>query len=476
MSNAMKFYIGGRWIGPQADSRTVPVVNPATGEAVEELVLGSEADVDLAVSAARKAFASYSVTPVAERIALIERILAIYNRRAADLAAAVRREMGAPDWLAAGAQVPSGAAHLAEVIRYGRNFAFEERIHEGGMVLKEPIGVCGLITPWNWPLNQVTCKIGPALLAGCTMILKPSQLAPLSALILAEIIDEAGAPPGVFNLVNGDGRRVGDHMARHPDIDMISFTGSTAGGVAVAEAAAGTIKRVAQELGGKSPNIILDDADLAKSVRNGVIQLMVNSGQSCNSPSRLLVPRALHDQAREIAVATANAIKVMTPEDAERGAMGPLANASHFHKVAELIEAGVAEGCDLAAGGGRPEGLEMGFYLRPTIFANMDNDALLSREEIFGPVLVMIPFDDDDDAVRIANDTPYGLAAYVQSGDLDRAKAVARRLRAGSVSLCGAPADFSLPFGGYKRSGNGREWGIFGVEDYLEVKGVAGWK
>ncbi|WP_380871658.1 aldehyde dehydrogenase family protein [Sphingomonas sp. DBB INV C78] len=476
MSNAMTFYIDGRWVSPAPGARHAPVVNPATEQVISEVAIGSEADVDAAVAAARRALPEFSATPLADRIALIERILEIYSRRSAELASAVTMEMGAPAWLSSGAQVPSGAAHLAEVVRYGRTYDLEERIHDSGVVLKEPIGVCGLITPWNWPLNQVTCKIGPALLAGCTMILKPSELAPLSALLLAEIIDEAGAPAGVFNLVNGDGLGVGASMARHAGIDMISFTGSTAGGVAVAKGAADTVKRVTQELGGKSPNIVLDDADLAKAVRNGVIQQMVNSGQSCNAPSRMLVPRALHDEAREIAVATANAMKVMAPDAAERGALGPLANAAQYRKVMNLIEAGVAEGCDLAAGGGRPDGFEAGYYVRPTIFANMSNEARLAREEIFGPVLVLIPYDDVDDAVRIANDTPYGLAAYIQSSDPERAKSVARRLRAGSISICGAPADFTLPFGGYKQSGNGREWGAYGVEDYLEVKGIAGWK
>lgn len=477
MTDTARFFIGGRWVEPaQGGSRSV-VINPATEEVVAEVALGTRADVDRAVDAAAAAFPGFSASPVAERIALIESVIEVYQRRSGELAAAVTQEMGAPSWLAAGAQVPSGLGHLAEVVRVGKQFSFEEKINDGGMVIKEPVGVCAMITPWNWPLNQITCKIGPALLAGCTMILKPSELAPLSALILAEILDEAGVPAGVFNLVNGDGAGVGSALASHDGVDMISFTGSTAGGVAVAQAAAPTVKRVSQELGGKSPNIILDDADLAKAVRNGVLQQMVNSGQSCNAPSRMLVPRALHDQAREIAAATANAIKVVPPESAERGAMGPLANAAQYRKVTGLIEAGIAEACDLAAGGaGRPDGMERGYFVKPTIFANMSNDARLSREEIFGPVLVMIPYDDLDHAVHIANDTPYGLSAYVQSTNVDRAKDVARRLRAGAVALGGTPVDFALPFGGYKRSGNGREWGVFGVEEYLEVKSIAGWK
>ncbi|NWG54077.1 MAG: aldehyde dehydrogenase family protein [Hydrogenophilaceae bacterium] len=474
MREHLKFYINGEWVDP-VQPRTHEVINPATEEPIAKISLGSAGDVDKAVAAAKAAFDGYSRTSKQERAALLGKIIEIYQRRMGEIAETISAEMGAPMWLASAAQAPSGLGHFAEALNLLNSYEFERSMN-GTRILKEPVGVCGFITPWNWPVNQIACKVAPALAVGCTMVLKPSELAPLNAILIAEILHEAGVPKGVFNLVNGDGPGVGEALSRHPDIDMMSFTGSTRAGVLVAKAAADTVKRVSQELGGKSANIVLEDADLQKAVSSGMIQMVTNSGQSCNAPSRMLVPRKLHDQAAEIAAATAKAIKVQAPGEAERGAIGPLANANQFQKVQALIQKGIDEGATLMAGGtGRPEGFNRGYYVKPTVFANVTNDMTIAREEIFGPVLSILPYDTEEDAIRIANDTVYGLSGYVQSGSLEHAQQVARRLRTGNVHLNGAGPDFKAPFGGYKQSGNGREWGEFGLEEFLETKAVLGW-
>jgi aldehyde dehydrogenase (NAD+) len=382
--------------------------------------------------------------------------------------------MGAPFWLSKAAQAATGLAHLNEAIRILETYAFEEQ--EGAtLIRREPIGVCGFITPWNWPVNQIMCKAAPALAAGCTMVLKPTEVAPLNAILLAEIFHDAGVPAGVFNLVNGDGPGVGAAIASHPDVDMVSFTGSTRAGILVAKAAANTVKRVTQELGGKSANIILDDVDLGAAIGGGVMGCMMNSGQSCNAPTRMLVPEALHDQVAQIAKAVADGVKV-GPPFAEGTRIGPVVSQAQWEKIQRLIQKGIDEGATLVTGGcGRPEGLNRGYYVRPTVFANVRNDMTIAREEIFGPVLSILPYRDEEEAIRIANDTPYGLAGYVSSGNLDRARRVATRLRAGQVNINGAPPDLTAPLGGFKQSGNGREWGVLGFEEFLEVKAVLGW-
>ncbi|MBI1251962.1 MAG: aldehyde dehydrogenase family protein [Alphaproteobacteria bacterium] len=474
MREQLKFYIDGAWVDP-VSPRPHDVINPATEEAFARISLGSSADVDKAVAAAKRAFESWSQTSKQERAGYLEKIIGGLQKRMGETAEVISQQMGAPMWLANAAQAPSAIGHFAEALRLLNSYEFEYSMN-GTRILREPVGVCGFITPWNWPANQVACKVAPALAVGCTMVLKPSELAPLDAMILAEVIHEAGVPAGVFNLVNGDGPSVGEALSRHPDIDMMSFTGSTRAGVLVAKAAAETVKRVAQELGGKSPNIVLDDADLQKAVSSGVISMMMNSGQSCNAPSRMLVPRAKHDQAAEIAAATAKMVKVMNPADAERGAIGPLANANQFQKVQALIQKGIDEGATVVAGGtGRPEGFNRGYFVRPTVFANVTNDMTIAKEEIFGPVLAILPYDTEEEAIRIANDTPYGLSSYVQSSSEEHAQKVARRIRAGNVHINGAGPDFQAPFGGYKQSGNGREWGEFGLEEFLETKAAFGW-
>ncbi|HEY6879005.1 MAG TPA: aldehyde dehydrogenase family protein, partial [Polyangiales bacterium] len=394
--------------------------------------------------------------------------------RSQQMAELISAEMGAPMWLALQYQVTLGLAHFGEALRYLREYKFEET-RGTTIIRKEPIGVCALITPWNWPANQIACKVAPALAAGCTIVLKPSEVAPLDAMILAEVLHEAGVPKGVFNLVNGDGAGVGEALSSHPDVDLISFTGSTRAGVQVAQAAAPSVKRVALELGGKSPNIILPDADLQAAVSAGVMSMMLNSGQSCNAPSRMFVPRKLNDTAKAVAKATAEMIPVQPPATATPGAIGPVASKAQFDKVQRMIGVGISEGATLLAGGlGRPEGLQEGYYVKPTVFADCTNQMTIAREEIFGPVLVIIPYDDVDQAVEMANDTPYGLSSYVTGGTLESARAVARRIRAGNVHLNGANLDFSAPFGGYKQSGNGREWGVEGLEEYLETKAMFG--
>jgi len=468
-----EFYIDGGWRKPATD-RLIDVVNPATEETIAQIAGGSPADVDRAVAAARAAFEAYAATSRDERIALLARIDEGFARRKEDLVQAMCQEIGVPIAAARNIHYPSGPQHLQQTIKVLRTFQFDTP-QGTTLVTKEPIGVCGLITPWNFPINQVVCKVAPALAAGCTMVLKPSEISPLSALIIAEILHDAGVPPGVFNLVNGDGATVGQAIAAHPDIDMVSFTGSTRAGVAVAKAAADTVKRVGQELGGKSANILLPDADFERAVTLGVNRCFNNSGQSCVSPTRMLVPRDRLEEATAIAAKAAAATRVGMPSD-ENAAIGPVANRAQFEKVQRLIERGIAEGARVAAGGpGRPEGISHGFFVRPTVFVDVDPAMTIAREEIVGPVLCIIAYDNEDEAVRIANDTQYGLAAYVQSRDLEHARNVARRMRAGNVQINYPPVDRGAPFGGYKQSGNGREWGEFGVNEYLEIKGIPGY-
>ena len=472
MTDHLQFFINGAWIDP-AQPRSIDVINPATETSIGKVSIGSAEDVDRAVNAARAAFAGWSATTVEERIAALERVSASYQERLEELAATISAEMGVPITLARKAQAPAGLVHLAKTIEALREL---ELVEQRGTtrILREAIGVCGLITPWNWPANQILCKVAPAIAAGCTMVLKPSEFTPFSAVIIAEILQAAQLPAGVFNLVNGDGPGVGAAISAHPEIDMVSFTGSTRAGVEVAIAAAPTVKRVTQELGGKSANVILPDADLERAVGHGVVTCMRNSGQSCNAPTRMLVPRDLHEQACEVAAKTAESLVVGDPSEAATG-LGPLANAAQWHKVQTLIQTGIDEGAELVSGGtGRPEGLTVGAFVRPTIFGNVSNDMEIARQEIFGPVLAILPYDTEAEAIALANDTEYGLSAYVQSGDLDHAVAVGAQLRAGQVHINGAPADFGSPFGGYKQSGNGREWGREGLEEFLEVKALMG--
>ncbi len=474
MREMLQFYIDGEWVDP-VEPRTLDVINPATEEICGRISLGSAADVDLAVAAAKRAEAGFAATTREERLELLEAILAEFTNRYMDVAEAVMEEMGAPWQLAKGAQAGSGTQHLKAAIRALKSFEFEER-NRSTLIVKEPIGVVALITPWNWPVNQVVVKVAPALAAGCTMVLKPSEIAPFDAMIFAEVLDAAGVPRGVFNLVNGDGPGVGTALAQHPDVAMVSFTGSTRAGVAVAQNAAPTVKRVAQELGGKSANIILDDADFEKAVSAGAEDCFDNTGQSCDAPTRMLVPRERMDEAASIAADVANATRVGDPK-AEGVEVGPLVSELQWNKVQDLIQKGIDEGATLAAGGtGRPDGLEKGYFARPTVFANVSNDMTIAREEIFGPVLSIIPYDDDDDAVRIANDTLYGLSGYISSGNLDRARSIASRMRTGMVHINGAHLDSMAPFGGYKQSGNGREWGPQGIEEFLEVKSIYGYE
>jgi aldehyde dehydrogenase (NAD+) len=473
MQERLQFYIDGRWVDP-TERRTLDVINPATEEPIGRIAMGNAKDVDTAVTAAQKAFESFSQTTREQRIELLRNILTSYQKRYEELAQTMSLEMGAPSWLAKLAQAATGVGHLNETIKVLESYEFEERIGNS-MIRREPFGVCGFITPWNWPVNQIMCKVAPALAAGCTMVLKPTEVAPLNAAILAEIFHEAGVPAGVFNLVNGDGPTVGQAIASHPGVDMVSFTGSTRAGIAVAKAAADTVKRVTQELGGKSANIILDDADLQGAVSGGIGNCVMNSGQSCNAPTRMLVPESMHDQAAEIAKTAAEGVVVGDPST-EGTTIGPVVSEAQWNKIQRLIQLGIDQGATLVTGGtGRPDGLERGYYVKPTVFANVKNDMTIAREEIFGPVLSILPYRDEEDAVRIANDTVYGLSGYVQSGDIERARRVASRLRTGQVLLNGAQPDFAAPFGGYRHSGNGREWGRFGFEEFLETKAVTGW-
>ena len=470
MQEHLKFYIDGEWVNPVTPA-TLDVINPTSEEPFARISMGSAADVDNAVAAAKAAFESYSKTTVQERIELLGAILGEYAKRYDEIAAAISTEMGAPIWLSKAAQAATGQAHFATALEILKNFAWEEK--KGAYLLrKEPVGVCGLITPWNWPINQISCKVAPALAAGCTMVLKPSEVAPVNAIILAEILDAAGVPNGVFNLVNGDGPGVGSVMSAHPDIHMMSFTGSTRAGILVAKAAADTVKRVAQELGGKSANIILEDADLQKAVSGGVSQVMTNSGQSCNAPTRMLVPKARHDEALQIAKAAADNVKPGDPFT-DGTVIGPVVSEVQFEKIQALIQKGIDEGATLVAGGtGRPDGLNAGYFVKPTVFGNVNNDMTIAREEIFGPVLTILPYETEAQAIDIANDTPYGLSGYVQSGSVDHAVEVAAQIRTGNVHINGSGPDFGAPFGGYKQSGNGREWGVLGFEEFLETKAV----
>ncbi len=474
MSNTLKFYIDGAWVDPLVPA-TLDVINPATEEPIAKISMGTAKDVDRAVKAARKAFASFSQTSKEERIALLERILEVYKSRYDDVAKAISSEMGAPITLATRAQAAIGVAHLTQMIAVLKDYEFEQ-LQGRTLIAREAIGVCGFITPWNWPINQIMCKVAPAIAAGCTMVLKPSEIAPLNAILFAEVCDAAGVPKGVFNLVNGDGPSVGQAIASHPEVDCVSFTGSTRAGIAVAKAAADTVKRVHQELGGKSANIILRDADLEKAVRAGVQHCFNNSGQSCNAPTRMFVPRELQSQAVAVAKTTAEGLKVGDPT-AKDTVLGPVVSEVQFNKIQGLIQAGIDEGATLVTGGtGRPESLNRGYYVRPTVFADVKPDMRVSREEIFGPVISILPYESEEQVVELANDTVYGLAGYVQSGDLGHARKIASQLRAGQVNLNGAPGDMSAPFGGYKQSGNGREWGKYGFEEFLEIKAVLGYQ
>ena len=472
MRNYLEFYIDGAWVAP-AQPNPLDVIDPATEQPAGRINLGSQADVDRAVAAAKRAFASYSRTSKAERLDLLDAVMAAFEARKQDFADAVREEMGAPSALAAAAHVPLATAHFAVARQVLADFD-PSVMHGTTRLTKEPIGVVGMITPWNWPLNQIACKVAPALAVGCTMVLKPSEVAPFSGHLFAEVMHAAGVPAGVFNMVHGDGPTVGAAISSHADVDMVSFTGSTRAGVEVARNAAPTVKRVHQELGGKSANIILADADLEKAVSQGVAAMMVNSGQSCYAPSRMLVPAARMGEAKDIARSTIESQKVGPPTDQVN--LGPVVSDVQWNRIQTLIQAGIDEGATLVAGGpGKPEGLNQGYYVRPTVFADVNNQMTVAREEIFGPVLVMLPYDNEDQAVEIANDTVYGLAGYVQTGDLDHGRDVASRIRAGQVALNEAPLDVTAPFGGYKQSGNGREWGESAFHEFMEVKAVLGY-
>ncbi|MFZ2101342.1 MAG: aldehyde dehydrogenase family protein [Oricola sp.] len=468
------FYIDGAWIAPDRPN-DCDVIDPATEEVCAVISLGAKADVDKAVAAARKAFPAWAAAPLETRIALLEKLDAIMQRRIAELGKAVSIEMGAPIDFAIEDQAACGPWHMAGFLQAARTFHWEEPFAENQVIVREPIGVCGLITPWNWPVNQIALKVFPALLTGCTCVLKPSEIAPLSAMLMAEFIDEAGFPKGVFNLVNGDGPGVGEAMSHHPDIDMMSFTGSTRAGALVSKGAADTVKRVTLELGGKSPNIIFADADVSKMVRRGVSHCMENTGQSCNAPTRMLVERAVYDDAVVVAKEAAEGVAVGNPREHGKH-IGPLVSQAQFDKVQGLIEVAIAEGARLVTGGmGRPDGMNRGYFVRPTVFADVNNGMTIAREEVFGPVLVMIPFEGEEEAVQIANDTPYGLAAYLSTSDAGKAQRVARQLRAGMVRINGAGLGVGHPFGGYKQSGNGREGGKWGIEDFLETK-ILAWR
>ncbi|MEM7341802.1 MAG: aldehyde dehydrogenase family protein [Actinomycetota bacterium] len=472
MSRSQQFYINGEWVD-SLDGEPFAVINPATEETADTITLGGAADVNRAVAAASDAFAAWRHTTVDERADLLERAIAIYQRRSDEFAWAMTTEMGVPITYSRDVQAPCGDGHMQSTLDALRAHAFERPSDRGGSTLvDQPIGVCGLITPWNWPVNQVVVKVAPALAAGCTMVLKPSEQSPLSAHLFAEVLDEAGFPPGVFNLIHGDGAGVGTALTTHPSVDMISFTGSTRAGVAITKAAADTVKRVALELGGKSPNLLFADADLDAAVAFSVDSCFSNSGQTCDAPTRLLVERSVHNEVIDRIAAVAAATTVGDPAT-EGDHLGPLVSEQQFHRVQNLIEVGTDEPTTVVHGGaGRPDGFERGYFVRPTVFANVENDFRIAQEEVFGPVLAVIPFDDEAEGIRIANDTPYGLGAFIQTGDPDRAARVARRLDAGNVSINGAAYDYDVPFGGVKQSGNGRENGALGLEEYLETKAI----
>ncbi|NVO56175.1 aldehyde dehydrogenase family protein [Rhodobacteraceae bacterium B1Z28] len=476
MIEKRNFYINGKWVAP-SKAHDFKVIDPSTEDPCAVISLGSEADTNAAVAAAKSALPGWMATPVEDRIALVEKLIGIYQTRTEDLAQAMSMEMGAPIDMARSQQVGAGSWHLTEFVNAAKGFAFERPLGDhapNDRIIYEAVGVAALITPWNWPMNQVTLKVGAAAIAGCTMVLKPSEQSPLNAMVFAEMMDEAGFPPGVFNLVNGDGVGVGSQLSAHPDVDMVSFTGSTRAGTAISKSAADTLKKVHLELGGKGANVVFADAD-EKAVKRGVLHMMNNTGQSCNAPSRMLVQRPIYDQAVETAAEVASKVSV-GPAREEGRHIGPVVNELQWGKIQDLIQKGIDEGARLVAGGtGRPEGLNKGYYVRPTVFADANNQMTVAREEIFGPVLTMIPFDTEEEAVEIANDTPYGLTNYVQTQDGERANRMARGLRSGMVEMNGKARSAGSPFGGMKQSGNGREGGVWGLEDFLEVKAVGGW-
>ena len=470
----LQHYIDGRWTAPIESGDVFAVINPATEAQVAQIRMGSPADVDAAVKAAHRAFNDFAMTSLDERLDALRRIKTVFVRRMDEMVEAITTEMGAPQDMSRDAQAASGPDHIDATIVAAQKLDWETRIDKSNVV-REPVGVCGLVTPWNWPINQIMAKVAPAIAAGCTVVLKPSEQAPLSAQLVAEFIDEAGLPPGVFNMVHGSGPAVGHALSAHPLIEMMSFTGSTRAGIDVAKTAADTVKRVAQELGGKSPNIIFADADLERALTASVRRCFYNTGQSCNAPTRMLVEESVYERAVAIVSRIAEATQVGDPAKPGKH-LGPLASRVQFEKVQKYIQIGIDEGARLAAGGpGRPAGLERGFYVRPTVFAGVHNNMRIAREEIFGPVLAMLPFKTLEEAIEIANDTPYGLAAYLHSGDMKKAHAVARRLRAGSVHINGASQGYAEPFGGYKQSGNGRECGVYGLLEFLEVKSINGY-
>ncbi|CAN7488405.1 aldehyde dehydrogenase family protein [Rhizobium sp. LjRoot98] len=471
MLDKRKFYINGEWVAPLV-ANDLEVLNPATEKPVAVISMGTAGDIDRAVAAAKKAFATYSRTTTEERLVLLEKLLAIYKRRYEEMAQTITMELGAPITMSTEQQADVGVGHLQGFIDALKRLHTREVLPNGDVMLREPIGVCGLITPWNWPINQIALKVVPALATGSTCVLKPSEFTPLNAMLYAEMVHEAGFPAGSFNLVNGDGLNVGAALSKHKDVDMMSFTGSTRAGIAVSKDAAETVKRVTLELGGKSPNIVFEDADLEDRVAGSVLECFNNSGQSCDAPTRLLVQKSVYDKAVEIATRVGKEAKVGDPTK-EGSHIGPLVSDVQFGRVQALIEAGIAEGARVLVGGaGKPEGFETGYFVKPTIFADVNNGMRIAREEVFGPVLAIMPFETEEEAIEIANDTNYGLAAYVQTGDPKRAERVASRLRAGMVHINGGPHRYGSPFGGYKQSGNGREGGMFGLEDFLEVKTV----
>jgi len=474
MAHEKQFYIDGAWVDP-LELKLIEVIDPSTEEAYTQIAAGSAADVDRAVAAARKAFVSYSRSTRRERIELLRAILAEYKKRQKDVGDAISQEMGAPLPFAREVQAGRGTAHLERMIQVLETYEFEY-LQGSTLIAREPIGVCGLITPWNWPTNQIACKVLPALAAGCTMVLKPSEEAPIDAIIWSEVMHAAGTPKGVYNMVQGTGSVVGEAMSAHPDIDMMSFTGSTRAGIRVAQAAATTVKRVAQELGGKSANILLPDVDFQTAVTKGINSMMTNSGQSCTAPSRMFVPADRHDEVKQIAKAAAEKFVVGDPRAADTR-LGPVVNATQYEKIQRLIQAGIDEGAELVTGGpGRPENLNRGYYVRPTVFGNVTNDMTIAREEIFGPVIAILPYKTEEEVIRLANDTIYGLAAYVQSKDVEKGRKVAAQMRAGNVHLNYPMGDTAAPFGGYKQSGNGREYGEWGLEEFLETKAVIGYE
>ena len=474
MQTLDKFYINGEWIAAK-NARVIDVINPATESACAQLSLGTAEDVDNAVRAAQNAFESFSQTSRQDRLALLDKVISGYKARMGDIAEAITLEMGAPKWLSGSAHAGAGLGHLMAGRKALENFEFEEERGKT-VITKEPIGICGFITPWNWPMNQIACKLAPALATGCTIVWKPSEVSPISANIVMEILEKAGVPAGVVNMIHGDGPEVGAAIASHPGIDMVSFTGSTRAGILVAQAAAPTVKRVAQELGGKSANIILDDLnteEFAKAVSGGMRSMVMNSGQNCNAPSRMLVPAHRMDEAMKAAGDMANAIQVADPQS-EGMAMGPVVSAVQFERIQHLIGVGSDEATLVAGGVGRPDGLESGFYVKPTVFGNVTNDMTIASEEIFGPVLCILAYENEAEAVAIANDTVYGLSGYISGNDIDNIRTIASRLRTGMIHVNGAPGDMAAPFGGYKQSGNGREWGADGFDEYLETKAVMG--